>query len=268
MPYATNALDGSRVYFEDDGGDGEAVVFHGGILDSVELVRASNIARALRELSDEFRLIYADHRGIGRSDKPHEVESYAMPLRVADAVAVLDELDIERAHFIGASYGGRLGFGIGEHAPDRVLSLVIGGQQPYAINLDGPLARVVTETLAESRRQGSLEPFVEALESFSGIRFPDAQRTLYLDNDAAAIEAASSAMVSEGEISKDLRAWQVRCLIYAGSGDDFHDQARQAADEIPNAEFVSLEELDHVGAHLARADPLLPTVLRTLRGSG
>ena len=28
-----------------------------------------------------------------------------MPLRVADAVAVLDELGIERAHFIGLSWG-------------------------------------------------------------------------------------------------------------------------------------------------------------------
>ena len=72
-----------------------------------------------------------------------------MPLRVA----VLDELGIERAHFIGNSWGGRLGFGIGEHAPERVLSLVIGGQQPYAIDLEGPLAHAATETLAESRRE-------------------------------------------------------------------------------------------------------------------
>jgi pimeloyl-ACP methyl ester carboxylesterase len=123
MPYATNALDGSRVYFEDDGGDGTPVVLHGGIIDSVDLVRESNIAQALQELpTDEFRLIYAAHRGVGRSDKPHEVEAYAMPLRVADAVAVLDELGIERAHFIGNSWGGRLGFGIGEHAPERALA--------------------------------------------------------------------------------------------------------------------------------------------------
>jgi hypothetical protein len=50
MPYATNALDGSRVYFEDDGGDGTPVVLHGGIIDSVDLVRESNIAQALQEL--------------------------------------------------------------------------------------------------------------------------------------------------------------------------------------------------------------------------
>jgi pimeloyl-ACP methyl ester carboxylesterase len=270
MPYARNALDGRRVYFEDDGGHGEAIVLHGGIIDSVDLVRESNIAQALRELStDEVRLIYVDHRGVGRSDKPHEVEAYAMPLRVADAVAVLDELGIERAHFIGNSWGGRLGFGIGEHAPERVLSLVIGGQQPYAIDPDGPLAHAVIETLGESRREGSMEPFVEMLESFAGTRFPHALRERWLDNDPVAIEAAWSAAIAEGAISEDLGAWQVRCLIHVAVGDfDFHDQAQQAADEIPNAEFISVEEPDHVGAHLAQVDPVLPAVLRTLRGSG
>lgn len=107
MPFATNALDGTRVHFEDDGGDGAPVVLHGGIVDSVDLVRESNIAKALQELPEEFRLIYVAHRGVGRSDKPHEVEAYAMPLRVADVVAVLDELGIERAHFIGKSWGGQ-----------------------------------------------------------------------------------------------------------------------------------------------------------------
>src|SRR5919107_2500260 len=116
MPYTRNAQDGRRVYFEEDGGDGAPVVLHGGIIDSVGLLRDSNIAQALRELStDEFRLIYVDHRGVGRSDKPHGVEAYAMALRVADAVAVVDELGIERAHLLGHPWGGRLRFGVGEH---------------------------------------------------------------------------------------------------------------------------------------------------------
>jgi pimeloyl-ACP methyl ester carboxylesterase len=209
------------------------------------------------------------HRGVGRSDKPQGVEAYATLLRVAEAVAVLDELGIEQAHLIGNSWGGRLGFGIGEHAPERVLSLVIGGQQPYAIDPEGPLARAATETMAESRREGSMEPFVEMLESFAGTRFPHALRERWLDNDPVAIEAAWSAAVAEGAISKDLRGWQIRCLIYVATGDvDFHDLAQQVADEIPRAEFISFEEPDHVGAHLAQVDPVLPAVLRTLRGSG
>lgn len=267
MPYATNALDGRRVYFEDDSGDGAPVVLHGGILDSVVLVRGSSIAQALQPLADEFRLVYVDHRGVGRSDKPHDVEAYAMTLRVADAVAVLDELGIERAHFSGTSYGGRLGFGIGEHAPDRVLSLVIGGQQPYAMHADSPLARVIIDGLARSQSEG-LEAFVRALEEFSSIRFPDTQRARYIDNDPAAIQAASDAMLAEGTIVGDLRAWQVRCLIFVGASDsDFADQARRAADDIPEAEFISLAGLDHLGAHLQQ-DSVLPAVLRTLRGTG
>jgi hypothetical protein len=75
--------------------------------------------------------------------------------------------------------------------------------------------------------------------------------------------------MAEGAISEDLRAWKIRCLIYVGSGDvDFQGQARRAAGEIPRAEFTLLEEPDHVSAHLAEVDPLLPTVLRTLRGNG
>ena len=265
MPYARNARDGTRVYFEDAGGDGVPVVFHGGLIDSVESVRSSPVAQAVQALADEFRAVYVDHRGVGRSDKPHDVEAYAMPLRAADAVAVLDELGMARVHFVGASWGGRLGFGIGEHAPDRVLSLVMGGQQPYAIDPDGPLARVVTESLTASRETGSLEPFVEALEASTGDRIADDLREQWLANDAVAIDAAWRAALAEGDVCSELGAWRVPCLVHAAVGDaDFYDGARRAAAEIPTAEFVSVEGLDHVGAHL-RTDPVLPAVLRLLR---
>jgi pimeloyl-ACP methyl ester carboxylesterase len=263
VPYASNALDDARVYFEDDGGDGAAVVLHGGFLEAVDLVRASPIAQAMP--AKEFRRIYVDHRGHGRSDKPHKPGAYAMPLRVADAVAVLDELSIDRAHFIGMSWGGRLGFGIGEHAPQRVLSLVIGGQQPYAWP-DSPLTDAVTEGLAAAQAEG-MEAAVQALEEFWNLRFPDARRARYLDNDPAALEAAWRAVLGEGAISNDLGAWRVPCLIFLGAADaDFLDQARRAASEIPNAEFISLVDSDHYQAHTRQEDVVIDAVLRTLRG--
>jgi 3-oxoadipate enol-lactonase len=259
MPYARNRLDGTRIYFEDDGGRGAPVVFHGGLLDTVTLVRGSPIAQALQPRDEEFRLVYVDHRGIGRSDKPLDVE--------ADAVAVLEELDIEQAHFIGTSYGGRLGFGIGEHAPKRVLSLVIGGQQPFAMDPNTPVARAITEGAAAAQKEG-MEAFVEALETVFGTRVPDAQRAVYLDNDPAAVEAMCRVMLDEGAIATDLGSWSVPCLIFIGARDaDFIDEARRAADEIPNSEFISLEELGHMGAHLQH-DVVLPAVLRTLRAAG
>jgi pimeloyl-ACP methyl ester carboxylesterase len=264
MPFGTNAVDGTRVCFEEEG-HGVPVVLHGGFLDSIAEVRESRIARALP--ADEFRLIYVDHRGLGRSDKPHDPEAYSMPLRVKDAVAVLDELGIERAHFIGTSWGGRLCFGIGEHAPGRVLTLVIGGQQPYTWP-DSPLTRVVTEGLVASRTEG-MDALIRTLETFWNARFPDTRRVRWLENDPAALDAAWKAALAEGPISKDLRAWRIRCLIFIGAGDtDFLDQARRAAGEIPNGEFISLEGLDHYGAHTGQEDPLLEAILRTLRRNG
>ena len=262
MPYADNSIDGTRVYFDDDGGSGAPVVFYGGLVDPVEAVRLSPIAQALP--ADQFRLVYVDHRGVGRSDKPHELAAYAMRLRVAYAVSVLDAMNVQRAHFVGTSYGGRLRFGIGEHASERVLSLVIGGQQPYRMDPDTALGQLITESLAVSRASGTMEPFVDALENWAGAPLPEDKRALWLDNDPAAIEAASAAMLAEGDIAVDLRSWEFRCLLFVGSADvDFFDGAQRAAREIPNAEFVSLAGLDHIGAHLEQ-DPVLTAALRTL----
>lgn len=75
MPFARNAVDDVRIHFEDDGDKGTPVVFHGGFGEPIELVRDSPLARAVP--ANEFRHIYVDHRGHGRSDKPHNPEFYA-----------------------------------------------------------------------------------------------------------------------------------------------------------------------------------------------
>ena len=263
MAYATNGRDGARLYFEDEGGDGTPVVLYGGFLDKVQDLRESEIARALPR--DEFRLVYADHRGLGCSSKPHDPAAYAMPLRVADAAAVLDGLGIERAHFVGKSWGGRLCFGIGQHAPERVRSLVIGGNQPYGWP-DSPLTRVVTEGLAVSCKEASMEPLVRAFEDFWEVGFPGPQRERWLDNDPLALEAAWRAALAERAVADDLGRWRIPCLIFLGAADaDFLEGARRAAEEIPEAELLVLEEADHYAAHVSQDEVLLDAVLRTLR---
>lgn len=262
MTYVTNPVDGARIYFEDDGGQGAPVVLHGGFLDGVADVRDSSLSRSLP--ASELRMIYVDHRGLGRSDKPHEPEAYAMRLRVADAVAVIDALAIARAHFIGMSWGGRLAFGVGQHAPERVLSLVVLGQQPYAWP-DSPITRAVTDGLVASRTRGAAG-LVEALEASWGVQFPNPRRGRWLGNDPVALEAAWTKVLAEGPVSDDLRAWRVPCLICIGSADaDFIEQARQAAAEIPGARLVALAAADHYQAHVSEDEVLLDAVVNTLR---
>lgn len=262
MPYATNPIDHVRTFFEDAGGAGPPVLVYPGFTDPLEYAKASPLAQALRQ---EFRLVFADHRGQGRSDKPHDVSSYALTTRVRDAVAVLDALGIERAHYLGFSWGARLGFAIGEHASARVRSLVLCGNQPYEWPLDGPLFRGVRDAAAAGVARG-MSAFVETWESSIGERFPEPERSWILENDPLALEAALRSITAEGPVSQDLTGWKVPCLIYAGEDDEMHAGAARAATEIPNVTFVSLPGHTHFSAERV-ADQLLPRVLELFRSA-
>lgn len=126
----------------------------------------------------------------------------------------------------------------------------------------------MTDGLIEAQTQG-MEALIQAMEAFWKIRFPEALRVRYLDNDPAALRAAWTKALAEGAVAQGLRAWRVRCLIFMGAGDtDFLEQAQRASTEIPNAEFISLAGRDHIAAHMGQGDPVIETVLRTLHAGG
>jgi len=260
MPYATNPIDQARTFFEDSGGIASPVLVYPGFADPLQYAKVSPLAQGLRE---DFRLIFADHRGQGRSDKPHEVGSYDLTTRVADATAILDTLGIERAHYLGFSGGARLVFAIDEHAPERILSLVLCGNQPYDWPVDGPMLRAVSDAVAAGREHGMVA-LVETWESSIGERFPEPARTWMLENDPLALDAEFRSVFVEGPISRDLTKWKVPCLIYAGEEDEMHEKAARAAAEIPGATFVSLPGHTHFSAERV-ADQLLPRVLELFR---
>ena len=68
-------------------------------------------------------VVRADTRGHGASFAAPA--PYAMSDLVADTVAVLDALQIERAHYVGLSLGGMTGLGLGIHQAKRLLSLCL-----------------------------------------------------------------------------------------------------------------------------------------------
>ncbi len=262
MSYVTNGLDGTHIYFEDDGGQGVPVVLHGGFLDGVADVRESNLAQSLP--NGEFRTIYVDHRGLGRSDKSYEPGACAMRRRVTDAVTVLDELAIGQAHFIGMSWGGRLAFGMGQRAPERVLSLVVLGQQPYGWP-DSQLTRAVTEGLVVSRTRGAVG-VVEALEAFWGVQLPNPRRARWLDNDPAALEAAWTTVLAEGAgLRQPARLARPLPDLHRVSGYRFHRPGAAGGGGDPGARFVALAAADHYQAHVSEDAVLLDAVLDMLR---
>jgi pimeloyl-ACP methyl ester carboxylesterase len=70
-----------------------------------------------------MRVVAPDLRGFGDSDKPEGVEHYALRRIVADVLAVLDELGIERTHVVGHDFGAVVAW-LAIVAPERVERLV------------------------------------------------------------------------------------------------------------------------------------------------
>jgi 3-oxoadipate enol-lactonase len=74
-------------------------------------------------LADRFRIVRYDHRGHGRSPVPPG--RYELADLGADALALLDRLEIDKAHLAGLSLGGMVAMWVAAHAPDRVDRLVL-----------------------------------------------------------------------------------------------------------------------------------------------
>ena len=81
----------------------------------------------VRALARRHRCVTYAARGYPPSDVPTDPAAYSQDLAVADALAVLDHLGIERAHVVGLSMGAFCALHLGLRHPGRVLSLVVAG---------------------------------------------------------------------------------------------------------------------------------------------
>jgi 3-oxoadipate enol-lactonase len=101
-----------------------------GLQDAPAVILSNSLGADLRmwdpqaqALAERFRLVRYDTRGHGRSPVPDG--PYAIDHLCQDLIALLDHLDIERAHVVGLSLGGMTGMWLGIHAPERLHRLVL-----------------------------------------------------------------------------------------------------------------------------------------------
>jgi 3-oxoadipate enol-lactonase len=74
-------------------------------------------------LVEHFQVVRYDLRGHGQS--PASEGPYTLDDLTADALALLDRLDIERAHLVGLSLGGMVSMQLAATAPERVGRVVL-----------------------------------------------------------------------------------------------------------------------------------------------
>lgn len=127
----------------------------------------SNFGRNLPVFAEHFRILLVDQPCFGRSDKPELDKDYFS--YSADAVAALmDELGIAQAHFIGNSLGGGTSVRMALNHPDKVGKLLLMGPGGISINLFAPdptegIKRLYEFSLAPEPTKDQLRAFLSVM---------------------------------------------------------------------------------------------------------
>jgi pimeloyl-ACP methyl ester carboxylesterase/predicted glycosyltransferase len=125
LPDRTGFVDrhGVKLYYEVYG-DGPATML---FLPPWSIVHSRVYKAQLPYFSERWRCIAFDGRGNGKSDRPAEVAAYSLQQAIADALAVMDAVGVDKAILVGLSLGGMHGCVLAAHHSERVSALVLAG---------------------------------------------------------------------------------------------------------------------------------------------
>jgi 3-oxoadipate enol-lactonase len=185
----------------------------------------------LDALADDFRCIAYDRRFYGRTEAPDE--PYAP---IADAVALLDALEVERAALVGLSGGGGLALSVAYAHPERVAALV-----HIAAPVAGlPLIMSPELEAAYAAAKTQEEEIAVDMEVWAPLGAEDLFHELRLRAPSGELpEAATGPPV----VLEDVR---VPTLVVIAKHDppELSDAGREAARRIAGARFIEVDS-DH-----------------------
>lgn len=204
----------------------------------------------IEALNEHFRVVRYDTRGHGASPVP--AGPYTLDDLVDDVVALLDRLDVARAHLVGLSLGGMTAMRLAQRHPERVnrMALLCTGAQ-----LPPPSAW--TERAAAVRAQGSASVASAVVARWFTPSYLDAHpevRTVHEDMVAATPAegyAACCEAIAELDLRQALSSISAPTLVIAGADDPATPPAKleEIAAGIADSKLLVIEG----AAHLANA---------------
>jgi pimeloyl-ACP methyl ester carboxylesterase len=193
-------------------------------------------------LSQRFDVIAPDAPGFGGSDEFPEVES--MDDLVYHYLDVMDRMDLDRPHLVGASFGGWLAAEIAVQAPHRVGSLVLLSAAGLRLP-EHPIADIFLMTP---------DQVVEALfqdTSKASAAFPpdpDVDQILAIYRDMTAVARFSWVpFMNNPKLERRLHRITAPTLVVWPLGDKLIPIAhgRRYAELIPNTQFATVADCGH-----------------------
>jgi pimeloyl-ACP methyl ester carboxylesterase len=255
MPYANNGE--INIYYEVEGEGPPLVLGHGGAY-SLDMWREWGYAEKLR---DDFLLVMLDFRGHGRSDIPPEPSERRTGME-DDVIAVLDTLDIPKAHYFGYSMGASVGFRLAaSRFAMRFFSFILGGMTPY--EWPEEMIKAINMSIEGYKlRRTDPEAYIQWMEDLLGHRLSEEEKDELLskEGDAEASVTRHSGLLDTPPLSnEELAQVPAPCLIYCGDQDPFHAGAMESVNHIPRAAFASLEGFNHITA-ITESDFIVPYI--------
>jgi len=233
-----------RFYYELDGPDeADVLVLSNGILMST-----ASWGYQVPIFSRHYRVLRYDCRGQWQSD--HPAGPYSMEGHAEDLAALLDALDIRRAHIGGISYGAEISLVFALKYPERVRSLVLAS---LVSQVDPVLAGIAGMWLAAAQRRDP-ELFFAATYPFnfsqrwiaanSGALAQARSRYVTLDFDAVAELCRAFLALN---ITGDLYRIKAPTLLMVGEEDNLKPRAYAdiIAREIPHAAYAIIPGAGH-----------------------
>lgn len=217
-------------------------------------------------LGERFRLVRIDARGHGGSDAPPP--PYTVDRFGADVIAVLDALDIPRAHVVGASLGGLVALWLAVRHPARVDRAVLAGT---AARIGAP---EVWQQRADEVRAGGTDAVTETVMSrfFSAsfrLEKPDVVRRFadVLRAQAPHGYEATCLALRDADLRDEIGAIRAPSLILVGDQDVSTPipDAEWLHEAIDGSRLLTLEGAGHLCA-VERPAVFDDVVTRFLRG--
>jgi 3-oxoadipate enol-lactonase len=142
-----------NLYYEFHGSESAPVlVLNNGII----MNAASSWIFQNKTLSEHYRLLQYDCRGQGQSDHPES--PYSMETHADDLAALLEALEIDKAHIAGISYGGEVAQAFVLKYPEKVRSLLLMD----TVSEIGPELRLIVQSWVDALRTGEVLAFFNA----------------------------------------------------------------------------------------------------------
>lgn len=224
--------DGQNIAFIDEGKGDPILLVHG--FASTHEVNWIGPGWVETLLEAGYRVVALDNRGHGDSSKSHDPQDYTPEKMASDAAALLEHLDIRRAHVMGYSMGARIAAFLALANPEKVATLVFGGLGIGMIEGVGEWDIIADALLAEDPASVTHERG-RMFRAFADQTKSDRQAL-------AACISTSRALLSPEEVARIAHP----VLVAVGTRDDIAGAPEPLAALLPQGEAFAIERRDHM----------------------